>query len=221
MKWTTIWVDDWAAGVGPLSPEQRGVFFTMVCYFVSKDCVIPDDDHYLSRLCNMTVYAYRKVKKHLLVNDHIEIKNGKIWIERSAKQWEKDELYSKKQSNKAKKRHAIAKANILENNKTDSTMADAQADTAGDAFPTPTPTPTPLSKKINKKNKWVNGKGPILKLKDETYELAKDVFKDWPCDEFIYKLQTTWQGIDHPRNKKDRDKSFVKFCQVHAERNSL
>lgn len=139
MKWTTIWVDDWSTGVGPLTPEQRGVYFTIICYFVSKDCKIPDDDHYISRMCNMTIYAYRKVRKFLVEDGFIEVIDGEIWIEKSALQWKKDEIYSKKQSIKAKKRSDLSRVKLLENNETDS---------AG-AQPSYTPTPTLEEKDTN------------------------------------------------------------------------
>jgi len=117
MKFMTLWTDDWIAGTHPLTPEQRGVYITLICHFINKDRVIPDDDIYLARLCNMPTRPYRRAKKALIEGDFLEQRDGHLWIQRTAKQYVKDQSYSKSQAEKAKLKARYKRGNALNNNK--------------------------------------------------------------------------------------------------------
>ena len=209
MKWTTIWVDDWIVGTSPLDAAERGVFFTIVAYFISKDCRIPDDDHYLSRMCNMTIRGYRKAKTTLIDGGFIEIVDNSIWIEKAAKQWGKDEVFSKKQSEKARKRHDLTKAKLLEDNELHSAGAE----------PSNTRTHTQTHKYKNSKNDDLkNVEGPIL-LKSTTYEKARDAAPGYD----IYYLEGVWKDWNKSKGfvPDNPDAAFLGFCRKHAKENPL
>lgn len=118
MKFMTLWTDDWLAGTHPLTPEQRGVYITLICHFINKDRVIPDNDVYLARLCNMPTRPYRRAKKALVEGDFLEQRDGHLWIQRTAKQYEKDQSFSKSQAEKAKQKARYKLGNALNKNKT-------------------------------------------------------------------------------------------------------
>lgn len=177
MKFMTLWTDDWIAGTHPLTPEQRGVYITLICHFTNKDRVVLDDDIYLARLCNITTRAYRRVKKTLVESDHIEVRDGHIWIARTSQQYEKDQSYSKKQAEKAKLKARYEKANKLKSNENDS---------AG-ALPYCTRT---LTHKESKKNgaRYVY-EGKIIKLN------AAD-FKQWESSFEMLDIKAELCGLD-------------------------
>jgi len=114
----TLWTDDWIAGTHPLTPEERGVFITLVCHFTNKDRVVPDDDIYLARLCNMGTRPYRRIKKNLIDGCFLEQREGHIWISRSSKQYENDQKFSKSQAKKAKEKQRYKQGKLLETKET-------------------------------------------------------------------------------------------------------
>ena len=118
MKFLTLWTDDWIAGTHPLTPEERGVLITIVCHFTNKDRVVPDDDIYLARLCNVSTRAYRRIKKTLIEGDFVDVRKGHLWVEKTASQFEKDQSYSKKQAEKAKLKARYEKGKLLKQKKT-------------------------------------------------------------------------------------------------------
>ena len=135
MDYTTLWTSDFLSGTHPLSPEARGVYITLICHFNNKDRVVPDDDRYLARLCNMSTRRYKSAKRALIDGDFMEVRDGFIWIEKSSKQWEKDQSFSNSQRLKAQKKHRYDKAKLLAENNTNSAGAGA----GGHASPYPSP----------------------------------------------------------------------------------
>ncbi len=116
MKFMTLWTDDFIAGTHPLSPEERGVYITLICHFINKDRVIKDDDIYLARLCNVTTRAYRRIKKSLIEGDFLEVKDGHIWNDKASNQYKKDQSFSKNQAKKAKLKSRSKLGKLLETN---------------------------------------------------------------------------------------------------------
>ena len=122
MKFMTLWTDDFLAGTHSLTPEQRGVFITVICHYVNKDRVVPDNDRHLARLCNIGTRRYRTVKKVLLEGDFLTIRDGHIWVEKSSAQWNKDLSFSEKQRQNALKKHRVSRAKLLEQHNSDSAI---------------------------------------------------------------------------------------------------
>ncbi len=122
MKFMTLWTDDFLAGTHSLTPEQRGVFITVICHFVNKDRVVPDNDRHLARLCNIGTRRYRTVKKALIEGDFLTIRDGHIWVEKSSAQWNKDLSFSEKQRQNALKKHRVSRAKLLEQHNSDSAI---------------------------------------------------------------------------------------------------
>ena len=114
MDFTTLWTSDFLAGTHPLTPEQRGVYITLICHFNNKDRVVPDDDRHLARICNMGARRYRTVKQELIDGDFISTRDGYLWIERSSVQWKKDAKFSNSQRAKAEKKQRIMQAKALD-----------------------------------------------------------------------------------------------------------
>ena len=134
MDRTTIWLNDYMAGVAPLTSEERGVFTTLIFYFVIKDRVVPDDDAVLAHICNMGLRPYRRVRTVLIKGDFITIKMAgeddnepHIWIDKSSIQYEKDLKFSQIQSIKAKKKRRNSVAIALARNESGLTGAGAGA----------------------------------------------------------------------------------------------
>ena len=200
MKFMTLWTDDWLAGTHPLTPEQRGVFIALVCHFINKDRVIPDNDVHLARLCNMPTRPYRRVKEVLIKDDFLEIRDGHLWMEKASEQYEKDQRFSRSQAKKAKLKARSKVGNAL-NNK-DSTSA-------GDLPPLPLPhsikdTNVSLSDKGKSKNakrrlpeNWQpNGKSNEIGFAEgytpDEIQWSADGFKDYFIGEGKLKTETGW-----------------------------
>ena len=122
MNFMTLWTNDFLAGTHPLTPEQRGVFISLICHFINKDRVVPDDDRHLARICNMGARRYRTVKQALIDGDFITIRDGHIWIEKSSNQWNKDSSFSEKQRENALKKYRVVRAKSLEKHNSDSAI---------------------------------------------------------------------------------------------------
>ena len=127
MDFTTLWTSDFLSGTHPLTPEQRGVYITPICHFIDKDRVVPDNDRHLARICNMGTRRYRTVRGALIDGDFISVRDGHIWIEKSANQWKKDAKFSSSQRVKAEKKHRLFRANALEQHNSGSAGAGAGA----------------------------------------------------------------------------------------------
>ena len=127
MDFMTLWTSDFVSGTHPLTPEQRGVYITLICHFINKDRVVPDNDRHLARICNIGVRRYRTVKGALIDGDFISVRDGHIWIEKSANQWKKDASFSSSQRVKAEKKHRLIRAKALEQHDSGSAGAGAGA----------------------------------------------------------------------------------------------
>lgn len=141
MKFMTLWTDDWIAGTHPLTPEERGVYITLICHFVNKDRYVADDDIYLARLCNIPTRPYRRIKKTLIDGGFLDIRDSYIWIQKSSDQYTKDQCFSKSQAKKARQKHRFESGNAL--------------DLLENISATPSPSPSPSKKDTNvSKNKF-------------------------------------------------------------------
>ena len=127
MDFMTLWTSDFVSGTHPLTPEQRGVYITLICHFIDKDRVVPDNDRHLARICNMGTRRYRTVRSALIDGDFISVRDGHIWLEKSANQWKKDASFSRSQRDKAEKKQRLIRAKALEQNNSHSAGGGAGA----------------------------------------------------------------------------------------------
>ncbi|MEL6754976.1 MAG: DUF1376 domain-containing protein [Pseudomonadota bacterium] len=80
------YADDFLGGVSFLTPEERGVYITLISQIYLRGGAVPDEDMPLSRACNMSVRAYRRVKQSLIDHDKIQIENGLLSQHRALKE---------------------------------------------------------------------------------------------------------------------------------------
>ena len=173
MDFMTLWTNDFLAGTHPLTPEQRGVYISLICHFINKDRVVPDDDRHLARICNMGARRYRTVKQTLIDGDFIGVRDGHIWIEKSANQWKKDASFSSSQRVKAEKKNRLFRANALENHNSGSAGADAGAG----AIPSPS---------LKKEREGADAprqyefKGKVIRLESDDLERWRSAYRNIP-----------------------------------------
>lgn len=64
---------DWLRGVAKLTPEERGVYDTIINLTYAERRALPDDDEWLARQCNCPLKTYRRIKRQLLEKGRVEV----------------------------------------------------------------------------------------------------------------------------------------------------
>ncbi len=218
MDFTTLWVSDFVSGTHPLTPEQRGVYITLICHFIDKDRLVPDNDRHLARICNMGTCRYRTVKKALIDGDFFSVRDGHIWIEKSAKQWKKDANFSSSQRKKAEKKSRLFKANALEQHNSGSAGAGAGA--GAGAVP---PLPLPLKKEREDGEDGADAPrqyaflGKVIRLKSDALERWRSAYHNIP------NIEGELQNYDDylaSQGLSNSDKWFARTSAVLAKKDA-
>lgn len=70
---------EWLEDTSNLTPEERGVYDTiMMIMYARNDSYIDDDDKWLSNRCNCSSRKLRSIKKSLIEKDFIQLSGSKI-----------------------------------------------------------------------------------------------------------------------------------------------
>src|SRR5258706_15524924 len=73
MKWYRHHSDAWLAGVTALTPEERGVYQTIIDLLYDRNGDLPiDDDRFFARHCNCDPRTWRRVRDSL-------VRQGKLY----------------------------------------------------------------------------------------------------------------------------------------------
>ena len=75
--------EDAIAGMAHMTPEQRGVYITMLNHFWSAKGRLPDNDQTNARLCNCSTRMFKKIKTELLGMQKLGVRDGFIFHERA------------------------------------------------------------------------------------------------------------------------------------------
>ncbi len=140
-----FYADDWLAGASELTPEQRGAFITICALYYSKQGRVPENDHWLSGMCNMSVRKWRSIKNTLIEIGKIEVIDGFIFQERSEIELEnalKAKEFARINGSKGGKKSAEIRTNAMKRHKTGSSRASSAAQATVEAENQP-PYPNP------------------------------------------------------------------------------
>lgn len=159
-----FYADDWLSGTFELSVEQRGVFITICALYYAKQGRVPDNDHWLAGMCNMSTRKWRKIKFELVSFGKIEIIDGFIYQERAEIELEnalKAKSMAQEKGSYGGKKSAEIRAKALKRNNTTSSPASspAQAGLVAGVQP-PSPSPSPIEDKDKGIDKSIPKKKP-------------------------------------------------------------
>lgn len=100
--------------VKQLTHEQRGIYFDILCHmWLMDDCMLPDDDQFISRLLHVRPSKWRKLKEILSTGNSnvLMIHDGKIYNMRLLAEREKVKKISSSASANANARWGNNKDN--------------------------------------------------------------------------------------------------------------
>ena len=141
----SFYADDWLAGTMELTAEQRGVFITLCAIYTSKQGRVPENDRWLSGMCNMSVRRWRTLKKQLIQLGKIEFIDGFLFQERAEIELinalkAKDASIIK--GSKGGRKSAEIRAKVFKRNKSTSSPASSTATSTGSSSRGRVPSPS-------------------------------------------------------------------------------
>lgn len=91
-------------GMKGLTPEQRGVYGTIIDLCYDRRSPLANDDVEMARECGCDVRRYRRIKAELLAMERIvvDVEAGIIYDERAVRELVKAQLYSESQAKRAR-----------------------------------------------------------------------------------------------------------------------
>jgi uncharacterized protein YdaU (DUF1376 family) len=97
------YAEDWLNGVRRMSPEQRGVYETLLCLMYASGREIDDDDAGNAHECFCSVRTYRRIKSELIALGKIWVVDGKIGNGRASNELAKQQQVRASYVTKGKK----------------------------------------------------------------------------------------------------------------------
>ncbi len=202
----SFYADDWLSGTLELSAEQRGAFITVCALYYAKQGRVPDNDHWLAGMCNMSTRKWRKIKSELVSFGKIEIIDGFIYQERAEIELEnamKAKSIAQEKGSSGGRKSAEIRANALKRNNSTSSPATTPAQPDNEAGVQP-PFPSPIS--VSKDTDA--GASKILSTKDRIW----GPLLDWMTDH-TGQSEKSLRGLI---GKWCRDHGEEKVCETLA-----
>ncbi|ENN89967.1 DUF1376 domain-containing protein [Bartonella bovis] len=79
IPWIRFYLDDWVSGTGGMTPEQKGIYLTLLIRMYDKKSPVKEDFKTLARVCNCTEKKLATVVDYLIKNDKLIQTDEGLW----------------------------------------------------------------------------------------------------------------------------------------------